>query len=128
MEDQTFSGKTLRLWAFRFVVCYCRPHHETGHRTDSFLPPHRPRPVHYISPSQRHPVGLPDGIKVDERGNVFASAPGGVAVISPSGEHLGTVVTGGVFTANMVIGGDGYLYMAASDSIMRVKVLTKAPA
>lgn len=73
-------------------------------------------------------MGLPDGIKVDERGNVFAAAPGGVVVFSPSGEHLGTVVTGGVFVANMVIAGDGYLYMTASHSIMRVKVLTKAPA
>lgn len=73
-------------------------------------------------------MGLPDGIKVDERGNVFASAPGGVAILSPSGEYLGMVVTGGVYVANIVIGGDGYLYLAAGDSIMRVKVLTKAPA
>ncbi|CAM9264933.1 unnamed protein product [Laminaria digitata] len=75
-----------------------------------------------------HSVGQPDGLKVDEGGNVFAAAPGGVAVLSPSGEHLGTVFTGGVFVANVAIGGDGYLYMAATDSIMRVKVLTKAPA
>ncbi len=30
----------------------------------------------------RNEVGLPDGLKVDINGNVFASAPGGVAVIS----------------------------------------------
>ena len=71
-------------------------------------------------------MGSPDGLKVDDRGNIFAAAPGGVAVFSPSGEHLGTVVTGGVFVANVALGGDGYLYMAASDRIMRVKVLTKA--
>lgn len=46
-------------------------------------------------------------------------------VVSPGGEHLGTVFTGGVFVANVVLAGDGYLYMAASESIMRVKVLTK---
>lgn len=63
-------------------------------------------------------------MEVDERGNVFAAAPGGVAVISPGGEHLGTVLAGGVFVANMVLAGDGYLYMAASTSIMRVRVLT----
>lgn len=70
-------------------------------------------------------VGFPDGVKVDELGNVFAAAPGGVAVMSPDGEHLGTVVTGGVFVSNIVIASDGYLYMAASESIMRVKVLTR---
>lgn len=71
-------------------------------------------------------MGAPDGVKVDERGNVFAAAPGGVAVMSPEGEHLGTVVTGGVFVANIAIASDGYLYMAASESIMRVQVLTKS--
>lgn len=71
-------------------------------------------------------VGAPDGLKVDERGNIFAAAPGGVAIISPEGQHLGTILTGGIFTANVVIAGDGHLYMAASECIMRVKVLTKA--
>lgn len=46
-------------------------------------------------------------------------------MISPAGEHLGMVFTGGVFVANVVLGGDGYLYMTASETIMRVKVLTK---
>ncbi|CAM9952538.1 unnamed protein product, partial [Hapterophycus canaliculatus] len=74
---------------------------------------------------ETHGVGDPDGIKVDERGNIFATAPGGVVVVSPAGEHLGTIFTGGVFVANVALAGDGYLYMAASGSIMRVKVLTK---
>eukprot|EP00752_Nemacystus_decipiens_P007272 g6509.t1 len=74
---------------------------------------------------EAHGVGAPDGMEVDERGNVFAAAPGGVVVISPEGEHLGTVLAGGVFVANVVLAGDGYLYMAASKSIMRIRVLTK---
>jgi gluconolactonase len=32
-----------------------------------------------------------DGLKVDEAGNVYACGPGGIWVISPSGEHLGTL-------------------------------------
>ena len=32
-----------------------------------------------------------DGLKVDERGDVYASGPGGVWVISPAGRHLGTL-------------------------------------
>jgi gluconolactonase len=32
-----------------------------------------------------------DGLKVDERGNVYAAGPGGLLVLSPRGEHLGTI-------------------------------------
>jgi gluconolactonase len=32
-----------------------------------------------------------DGLKVDVEGNVYACGPGGVWVISPGGEHLGTL-------------------------------------
>lgn len=64
-------------------------------------------------------------MKVDERGNIFSSASGGVAVLSPSGEHLGMIIVDEMFISNVVIGGDGYLYMTASDSILRIKVLVK---
>ena len=32
-----------------------------------------------------------DGLKVDQAGNVYACGPGGIWVISPAGEHLGTL-------------------------------------
>jgi gluconolactonase len=32
-----------------------------------------------------------DGLKVDQAGNVYACGPGGIWVISPGGEHLGTL-------------------------------------
>ena len=35
--------------------------------------------------------GIPDGMKVDELGNVWVTGPQGVWVISPQGEHLGTI-------------------------------------
>ena len=38
--------------------------------------------------------GLPDGLKIDDDGNLFATGPGGVFVFSPAGKHLGTIVTG----------------------------------
>ena len=38
--------------------------------------------------------GLPDGMKVDEAGNLFATGPGGVHVFAPDGTHLGTLDTG----------------------------------
>ncbi|MEO8125921.1 MAG: SMP-30/gluconolactonase/LRE family protein [Bryobacteraceae bacterium] len=35
--------------------------------------------------------GLPDGMKVDTYGNLYATGPGGIWVISPEGKHLGTI-------------------------------------
>src|SRR6266498_2811793 len=35
--------------------------------------------------------GGPDGIRVDKKGNIYGSGPGGVWIISPEGKHLGTI-------------------------------------
>ena len=35
--------------------------------------------------------GLPDGMKVDAQGNVYATGPGGVWVFAPDGRRLGTI-------------------------------------
>ena len=57
--------------------------------------------------------GLPDGLKIDTEGNLFATGPGGVLVISPAGKHLGTIVTGQA-TSNVAFGDDGRtLYITA---------------
>jgi gluconolactonase len=44
-----------------------------------------------MSPDNR--PGAPDGMKIDIRGNVWDSGPGGIWVISPAGKHLGTILT-----------------------------------
>jgi len=69
--------------------------------------------------------GLPDGLKIDTEGNLFATGPGGVLVISPEGKHLGTIVTGQA-TSNVAFGDDGRtLYMTADMYLMRVKLKAK---
>ena len=70
--------------------------------------------------------GAPDGMKVDAQGNVFTTGPGGVLVITPKGEHLGTIVTG-VPTANCAFGEpDGAtLYITANDKLCRIRTRTK---
>ena len=35
--------------------------------------------------------GIPDGLKVDSLGRVYCTGPGGIWVLSPYGEHLGTI-------------------------------------
>ena len=68
--------------------------------------------------------GLPDGMKVDRAGNLFAGGPGGVLVITPQGKHLGTIVTGQP-TANCAWGDDGStLYMTANDQLVRIRLTT----
>jgi gluconolactonase len=69
--------------------------------------------------------GSCDGLKVDAVGNVWATGPGGVLVISPAGKHLGTVLTGQA-TGNCCRGDDGAtLYITADLYLYRVKTKTK---
>jgi gluconolactonase len=70
--------------------------------------------------------GACDGMKVDAKGNLFATGPGGVLVISPVGKHLGTLLTNQA-TGNCCFGGaDGSeLYITADMFLCRVKTKTK---
>jgi gluconolactonase len=77
------------------------------------------------TPVRKSGPGLPDGLKVDRDGNVWTSGPGGVLVLSPKGEHLGTIVTG-VPTANLGFGDDGStLYITANDTLRRIRTTAK---
>lgn len=69
--------------------------------------------------------GLPDGMAVDQQGNIWGSGPGGIFVISPAGQVLGRVVTG-ERTSNCTFGADGYLYMTVDARLCRVKTKTSA--
>lgn len=70
-------------------------------------------------------LGLPDGLKVDQAGNLFATGPGGLHVFAPDGTHLGTFATGQA-TANCAFGEDGStLFITADMYIGRVRLNTK---
>jgi gluconolactonase len=72
----------------------------------------------------RERKGLPDGLKSDREGNLFATGPGGVLVITPNGRHLGTLLTGQL-TANCAWGDDGStLYLTADSCLLRVRLAT----
>lgn len=69
--------------------------------------------------------GAPDGLKVDEKGNVWATGPGGVWVFNSAGKPLGLISTG-VPTANCGFGDDGKtLYITANTELLRIKVKVK---
>jgi gluconolactonase len=65
--------------------------------------------------------GIPDGMKCDERGNIWVTGPGGVWIIGTDGEHLGTIRTPeGV--GNLAWGGSDYrsLFIGASSTLFRL--------
>lgn len=69
--------------------------------------------------------GLPDGMKVDAAGNIFATGPGGVHVMSPDGKLLGRIETDQK-TANCNWGDDGStLYMTADSMLCRIRTNTR---
>lgn len=65
--------------------------------------------------------GLPDGLKVDSHGNIWATGPGGVYVFAPGGTLLGRISTGEK-TANCGWGNDGRtLYITADMYLCRIR-------
>lgn len=78
-----------------------------------------------LAESKAGKPGAPDGLKVDEKGNLFATGPGGVWVVAPDGTPLGIIETG-VPTANLAWGEDGsVLYITANKTLYRMKTTTK---
>lgn len=70
-----------------------------------------------------HP-GLPDGLSVDKKGNVWASGPGGIYVFNSSGVLLGRLYTG-ERTSNCCFGEDGStLFITADSNLVRIRTNT----
>ena len=65
---------------------------------------------------------LVDGMKLDERGNVWVTGPGGVCVFSPEGEHIGTVeVPENVGNVNWGGPDWNWLFIPATSSVYRIE-------
>ena len=69
--------------------------------------------------------GVPDGMKVDQAGNLYVTGPKGIWLWSPEGRHLGTIVLPEQ-PANLAWGDPDYstLYITATTSVYTLK--TKA--
>lgn len=69
--------------------------------------------------------GAYDGMKLDQSGNLFTSAPGGLQIVSPAGQTLGMIVTD-TLISNCAWGDDGStLYFTANHMVCRVKTKTR---
>ena len=75
----------------------------------------------FFDMSSEEAPGGPDGMKVDQKGNVYAPGPGGVWIISPDGKHLGSILFPERI-ANLAFGdADGKtLYLTARTSVYRI--------
>lgn len=62
-----------------------------------------------------------DGVKVDEKGNVYVGASDGMRIMSPAGKVLGVIETGRF--ANMAFGGKDHktMYIAVRRGLARIK-------
>ncbi|MBT1697535.1 SMP-30/gluconolactonase/LRE family protein [Fulvivirgaceae bacterium PWU4] len=66
--------------------------------------------------------GLPDGLKIDRQGNVFATGPGGVWIFNKEGKVLGKIRTP-VPTANCAFAdGEKTLFLTSDNYLLRVKL------
>ena len=72
-------------------------------------------------------AGLPDGMKVDLNGYVYATGPGGVFVFSPQAEVLGMIRTTQA-TSNCAFGGSNYdqLFITADRYLLRLQLKSKS--
>lgn len=76
----------------------------------------------FSAAAQEGKPGLPDGMTVDERGNLWATGPGGVHVLSPTGQEIGLIAHDKAIS-NCTFGGpDGRtLFMTASDQVLAMR-------
>jgi gluconolactonase len=73
--------------------------------------------------SNERGAGSCDGFKIDSRGNVFASGPGGIWIFTKSGKLIGKIKMNGVTAANCALTPDDKtLYITATRYLLRVKM------
>ena len=66
--------------------------------------------------------GLPDGLKVNDAGYLFATGPGGVLIFNAEGKRIGTIRTGRA-TSNVAFNADqSVLFMTADSYILRLNL------
>ncbi len=66
--------------------------------------------------------GVPDGLKIDSKGNVFASGPGGIWIFSKTGEALGKIKVDPVASNCALSEDETVLFITADDHVLRVKL------
>ena len=69
--------------------------------------------------------GIPDGMRVDKKGNVYDAGPGGIWILSPDGKHIGTLLLPAPDRATNLAFGDAdgkTLYLMNHLSLYRIRL------
>ncbi len=76
-----------------------------------------------------NPVDVPDGLKVDSAGNVWASGPGGIRIITPEGKVLGQLKTPDRAQANLTWGGADMktAYIMGAGNVYKLRTAVAGP-
>ena len=69
--------------------------------------------------------GLPDGLKIDKKGNVYASGPGGIYFLNSEGKLLGRLKLPKAASNVALSGDEKTLYITNSNQILRLKMKTE---
>ncbi|HTE11643.1 MAG TPA: SMP-30/gluconolactonase/LRE family protein [Chitinophagaceae bacterium] len=81
-----------------------------------------PRIFYDASEAAKSEAGMPDGLKIDKKGNVFATGPGGVWIFNKKGNLLGKIKFDGL-TSNCSLSADEKtIYITADMYVLRVKM------
>ena len=77
----------------------------------------------FIDMNSDNAPGVPDGMKVDRKGNVYSTGPGGFWIMSPEGKHLGTI-SFQELPANLAFGNADArtLYLTARTGLYRIRL------
>jgi gluconolactonase len=77
----------------------------------------------FYSPGNAEGKGGCDGLKIDKKGNVFATGPGGVWIFTKKGELIGKIKVNNLNAANCALTPDGKtLFITATQYLLRVKM------
>ena len=103
------DSATKVIWVFRF--------HRDGTVSNGRI---------FASEAASDDSGVPDGMRVDKKGNIFAVGPKGIWIWSPKGVHLGTIVLPEQ-PANLAWGGknNSTLYITATTSVYTIDTSTE---
>ncbi len=66
--------------------------------------------------------GLPDGLKIDKNGNVFATGPGGIYIFNKSGKLLGKIKINSLASNCTFADDEKTLYVTADMYVLRVRL------
>ena len=77
----------------------------------------------FYDASSESEAGLCDGFKIDKKGNVFASGPGGIWIFTKSGKLIGKIKINGANASNCALTPDNKtLFITANQYLLRVKM------